>query len=376
MENEYDRLKSALGWEFELFDFHGGLLEKFILTDQKIHAMFKRERRIISSYPKVKECINLTTEKHVVTKRGYVIHEGKEQDIRKFILPSIIPSNLPDLLRPLIEPEPRIPDPIDPPPPKLPWDFVGPAAYYEIVPSGNGNICDRCAEMAGRVYFGGDYEEGVTAPPFHPNCGCTTREWREWEMPENVMPSLEDVLDEIQQAGEIIGIRYDERGQRKEVAINVISHDGVISFTSLARSCDDGVLTEEQRANSSRYHQDTLSNGWRINPYDIPYVVLPYESGNQTFLNQGIKLGDVVAVVYGDKIVYGLYIDNGPSDRIGEVSMRIQHELFGNSNPMVGHDEYDVTYIVFPGSGSLRQSEASYEAIQEIGERLWNERFN
>ena len=73
---------------------------------------------------------------------------------------------------------------LDAPPPKLPWNFVGPAAYYEIVPSGGDNMCDRCAEMAGRVFFGGDYEEGVTAPPFHPNCECSTREWREWEMPE------------------------------------------------------------------------------------------------------------------------------------------------------------------------------------------------
>ena len=46
--------------------------------------MFKREGRIISSYPKVKECISLTTEKYVVTKRGYVIHEGKDSDVCKF----------------------------------------------------------------------------------------------------------------------------------------------------------------------------------------------------------------------------------------------------------------------------------------------------
>lgn len=43
-------------------------------------------------------------------------------------------------------------------------------------------MCARCEEMAGRVYHIRDYDEGVTAPPFHPNCGCSVREyWGEEE---------------------------------------------------------------------------------------------------------------------------------------------------------------------------------------------------
>jgi len=39
--------------------------------------------------------------------------------------------------------------------------------------------------MAGRVYHARDYVEGATAPPFHPNCGCSVREWgREEELSE------------------------------------------------------------------------------------------------------------------------------------------------------------------------------------------------
>jgi len=64
--------------------------------------------------------------------------------------------------------------------------------------------------------------------------------------------------------------------------------------------------------------------------------------------------------------------------------MRIQQELFGNNNPRVGHDDYDVTYILFPGSTNSAfgtsywhpNGEITYEAIQDIGQKLWNEKFD
>ena len=53
--------------------------------------------------------------------------------------------------------------------------------------------------MAGRVYHARDYEEGVTAPPFHPNCGCEVRAywgereeaWEEGDPPPKVPSSCE-----------------------------------------------------------------------------------------------------------------------------------------------------------------------------------------
>jgi len=45
--------------------------------------------------------------------------------------------------------------------------------YYEIIASGNENICDMCAKMAGQVLPLEELEIGVNAPPFHPNCGCS-----------------------------------------------------------------------------------------------------------------------------------------------------------------------------------------------------------
>ena len=44
---------------------------------------------------------------------------------------------------------------------------------YQIILSGNPNTCEKCNKMAGENFNIADLEIGETAPPFHPNCGCT-----------------------------------------------------------------------------------------------------------------------------------------------------------------------------------------------------------
>ena len=47
--------------------------------------------------------------------------------------------------------------------------------FFEVIGSGNENICDFCAEIAGSVFHMDELVIGETAPPFHPNCGCSIR---------------------------------------------------------------------------------------------------------------------------------------------------------------------------------------------------------
>ena len=121
---------------------------------------------------------NVPEERIIVIKQGHITKdEADTQKIWPFI---ILPPGSTEYRRPGENPEivRPVPEPVDVSEiPKVPPDFVGPLPYYEIIPSGNDNICARCQEMAGRVYFAPDHIEGVTAPPFHPNCGCSVREW-------------------------------------------------------------------------------------------------------------------------------------------------------------------------------------------------------
>ena len=45
---------------------------------------------------------------------------------------------------------------------------------FEIVGTLDGDMCDICAPLDGTHYPMPQFETGVTAPPFHPNCRCTT----------------------------------------------------------------------------------------------------------------------------------------------------------------------------------------------------------
>jgi Fungal chitosanase of glycosyl hydrolase group 75 len=79
----------------------------------------------------------------------------------------------------------------------------------------------------------------------------------------------------------------------------------------------------------------------------IPFFVLPGGSSN------GAKLGDVGLVlntVTGDNC-YAVYADNGPTDHIGEGSIRLAEALSLDPDPKAGGaDSPIIVYLVFPGS--------------------------
>lgn len=79
----------------------------------------------------------------------------------------------------------------------------------------------------------------------------------------------------------------------------------------------------------------------------IPFFVLPGQHYN------GAKLGDV-GLVYNEKTgdnCYAIFGDVGPSDSIGEGSMRLAQALSIDSNPRTGGtDTKCIVYLVFPGS--------------------------
>ncbi len=99
----------------------------------------------------------------------------------------------------------------------------------------------------------------------------------------------------------------------------------------------------------------TDSRGRALDTTETPWVVLP-ESYKTAM--PGMKLGDIVAVVHDGKVVYGIFGDSGPSDQLGEASIKVAEQFPDIANapkgldPNVGGDDKnDVTYIAFPGSG-------------------------
>lgn len=105
-----------------------------------------------------------------------------------------------------------------------------------------------------------------------------------------------------------------------------------------------------------------------------------------------IKLGDIAAVVYRDRLAFAIVGDHGPKCKIGEGSIHL-HETIGqkgckkrDQNGMckaAANDsiERDVLYFIFPGSkskiinGGLTPENINSRLTTE-GQKLWDPLLN
>jgi hypothetical protein len=93
------------------------------------------------------------------------------------------------------------------------------------------------------------------------------------------------------------------------------------------------------------------ADGRSLNPTRLHFVVLP---GGFAKTVPGLRLGDVVAVVYRGQVAYGIYGDVGPKRKIGEGSIKLAETLGIDADPKTGGAAGGVLYMVFPGSGTGR----------------------
>jgi hypothetical protein len=95
-----------------------------------------------------------------------------------------------------------------------------------------------------------------------------------------------------------------------------------------------------------------------VNSEVVPYFVLPgnRDHPEQSFFRRnGIKLGDIAAVIFKDKIEYAIFADVGPQTKMGEGSIALAQSLghnpfkIVNGKPIVKFGiPKDVIYIIFP----------------------------
>ena len=128
--------------------------------------------------------------------------------------------------------------------------------------------------------------------------------------------------------------------------------DGELYYDSLLDLDSDGSRFATQdhtgQSQTSLRHPD----GSPVDADAVPFFVLPGGGFEREF---GIKLGDVAAVVFKDKVAFAVFADRGPRTKLGEGSIAL-HRALGHETIRNGkfHDEAidrDVLTIVFPGSG-------------------------
>lgn len=137
--------------------------------------------------------------------------------------------------------------------------------------------------------------------------------------------------------------------------------------------CDGGQGTA---CTSDPYYQpDTATVDSLGNPLDastLPYVVIPGPSNGFDYKLNGLKMGSVVAVVYGNAISYGVLGDVGPQEVIGEASYAMAKELGINPSPISGGVDSGVTYVAFTGTDGVVAKKEDHAKAVEIGQARAN----
>jgi hypothetical protein len=118
--------------------------------------------------------------------------------------------------------------------------------------------------------------------------------------------------------------------------------------------CDGKQTTQCSLQTDPDYQNQTAATDSQNQPLDaanLPYVVFPGKSTKFDAGANGLKLGDVILVLYKGQIEYAVYGDVGPSADIGEASYATAQALGIDPNPSTGGvDGPDVLYVAFPGA--------------------------
>jgi hypothetical protein len=157
--------------------------------------------------------------------------------------------------------------------------------------------------------------------------------------------------------------------------IPVCALNGAFFWTADMDVDCDGLETATCNGNTDPWFQnDTSLHDSKGNPLDaasLPYVVVPLPSSRFDYKASGVELGSVVAVIYGDRVVYGVFGDEGPSTIIGEASHAMASALGIDPDPATGGvDCCGVTYIVFPGAAAVVDPPEDHAAATALGTEL------
>jgi glycosyl hydrolase group 75 (putative chitosanase) len=114
--------------------------------------------------------------------------------------------------------------------------------------------------------------------------------------------------------------------------------------------CDGKPSAACSSATDPAYQNDTAVHDSMDQPLDaaaLPYVVVPGISAKFDYVAAGLEPGTVIAVIHGDKLVYGVFGDIGPRTIIGEASYGMAQQLGIDPDPSTGGADDGVSYIAF-----------------------------
>jgi hypothetical protein len=153
--------------------------------------------------------------------------------------------------------------------------------------------------------------------------------------------------------------------------------DDELYFDSELQLDTDGWPDGRGRGDSSWQPETSLryADSTSINANRVPYFVLPKNWASHF----NIKLGDLAAILYKDKLAFAVFADHGPARKLGEGSLELlrrlgEERLRHNGRVINSGMGPGVITIVFPGSRSathLSDEETLLDSIEEQGRSLF-----
>jgi hypothetical protein len=143
---------------------------------------------------------------------------------------------------------------------------------------------------------------------------------------------------------------------------------GAVFWTAdLDVDCDGRESTRCNGRADPDYQAETAAHDAHGQPLDaaaLPYVVVPGVSDRWSYKDAGLRVGrSVVAVVYGNRVVYGVIGDVGPKALLGEASYAMAERLGMSPDPRKGGVDKGVLYIAFTGpEGEIKRADDTAEA--------------
>jgi Fungal chitosanase of glycosyl hydrolase group 75 len=165
--------------------------------------------------------------------------------------------------------------------------------------------------------------------------------------------------------------------------VNICQLKGAIYWTSgmavdcdgLADNCTNGLMLGSVNAqhcpgdDPTNQGQTSFNNaaGMSLSAGLIPYIVISQDVTNVMGLDNSNMGGNVVAVIYNNKLIFAVFGDQGPVGRIGESSYMTAASLGINPDPNSGGTAGPVTFIVFTGAGAVPQDLGNPLEAWQIG---------
>ena len=156
--------------------------------------------------------------------------------------------------------------------------------------------------------------------------------------------------------------------------IDVCGFPGAVAWTADMDIDCDGKESEQCNLGTDPSYMDqtaaTDSNGEFLDAATLPFVVVPGRSTRFDYIDAGLGMRSVIAVVFEGKVEYGVLGDVGPQAIIGEASYAMAERLGIDPDPSTGGTEGGVAYIAFTGAEAKVEVIEDHDEAVTLGESL------